>query len=214
MIQLRDEGWIHHLARHSVACFLTRGDLYISWERGAEVFDDYLLDADWSLNVGNWLWLRCVMCDGTHSSASAFFHQYFRVYSPIAFGQKYDKSGDYIRRYIPALKDMPAQYIYTPWKAPLAVQKKAGCVVGKDYPMPIVDHDEARQRCMTGMRLAFEARRADTGAIDGDGTGEDLEEVPKAVKRKPAATAGGAKKKTTAVQEKSIRDIFKPLNKK
>eukprot|EP00111_Clytia_hemisphaerica_P021300 TCONS_00062708-protein len=57
MIQLRQEGWIHHLARHSVACFLTRGDLYISWEEGMKVFEEYLLDADWSLNAANWMWL-------------------------------------------------------------------------------------------------------------------------------------------------------------
>ena len=60
---------MHHLARHSVACFLTRGDLYLSWESGAAVFDKYLLDADWAINSGNWQWL----------SASAFFSQYFRV---------------------------------------------------------------------------------------------------------------------------------------
>lgn len=69
MNQLRREGWMHHLARHSVACFLTRGDLYLSWESGAAVFDKYLLDADWAINSGNWQWL----------SASAFFSQYFRV---------------------------------------------------------------------------------------------------------------------------------------
>lgn len=63
--QLREEGWMHHLARHAVACFLTRGDLWISWERGARVFDRHLLDADWSINNGNWMWL----------SASAFFYQ-------------------------------------------------------------------------------------------------------------------------------------------
>ena len=57
MNQLRTEGWIHHLARHSVACFLTRGDLWVSWERGQEVFEELLLDADWSLNAGNWMWL-------------------------------------------------------------------------------------------------------------------------------------------------------------
>ena len=59
MTQLREEGWIHHLARHSVACFLTRGDLWCSWEEGARVFDLYLLDADWSLNNANWQWLSC-----------------------------------------------------------------------------------------------------------------------------------------------------------
>jgi cryptochrome len=69
MNQLRREGWMHHLARHSVACFLTRGDLYLSWEAGADIFSKYLLDADWAINAGNWQWL----------SASAFFSQYFRV---------------------------------------------------------------------------------------------------------------------------------------
>ncbi|KAJ8299334.1 hypothetical protein KUTeg_023394 [Tegillarca granosa] len=129
---LRQEGWIHHLGRHAVACFLTRGDLWISWEEGQKVFEELLLDADWSLNAGNWMWL----------SASAFFHQYFRVYSPIEFGKKTDKDGSYIRKYIPALKNFPTQYIYEPWKAPLKAQEKAGCVIGKDYPKPIVDHNE------------------------------------------------------------------------
>jgi cryptochrome len=63
-----------------------------------------------------------------------------RVYSPIAFGKKYDPEGRYIRHFLPVLKDMPAKYIYEPWTAPLDVQKKANCVVGKDYPAPIVDH--------------------------------------------------------------------------
>lgn len=64
MNQLRLEGWMHHLARHLVACFLTRGDLYCSWVKGREVFDKYLLDADWALNNANWMWL----------SASAFYN--------------------------------------------------------------------------------------------------------------------------------------------
>ena len=54
MVQLKETGWIHHLARHSVACFLTRGDLWISWEEGAKVFEERLLDADWSINNFNW----------------------------------------------------------------------------------------------------------------------------------------------------------------
>jgi cryptochrome len=102
MIQLKQEGWIHHLARHAVACFLTRGDLYISWERGKEVFEYLLLDADWSLNAANWMWL----------SSSSFFYQYFRVYSPISFGKKTDPNGDYIKKYIPKLSKFPSKYIY------------------------------------------------------------------------------------------------------
>uniref|UniRef100_A0A453NQ68 Cryptochrome/DNA photolyase FAD-binding domain-containing protein n=1 Tax=Aegilops tauschii subsp. strangulata TaxID=200361 RepID=A0A453NQ68_AEGTS len=62
--------------------------------------------------------------------------QYHRIYSPISFGKKYDPNGDYIRHFIPVLKDMPKEYIYEPWTAPLSVQEKARCIVGKDYPKP------------------------------------------------------------------------------
>ncbi|EGZ20898.1 DNA photolyase [Phytophthora sojae] len=145
MIQLKEEGWMHHLARHSVACFLTRGDLYISWVRGLEVFQERLIDHDWSLNAGNWLWL----------SSSYFFTAYFRVYSPIAFGKKWDPEGKFIKKYIPALKKFPAKYIYEPWKAPLTLQHAAGCRIGKDYPSPIVAHKEAMGRCLEGMKRSY-----------------------------------------------------------
>ncbi|KAJ1555482.1 hypothetical protein HK405_001519 [Cladochytrium tenue] len=140
MTQLRVDGWMHHLARHSVACFLTRGDLFISWERGAEVFEELLLDHDWSLNIGNWLWL----------SASAFFHQYFRVYSPVSFGKKYDKQGK-------------------PWKAPVSVLRAAGVVLGENYPRRIVDHDVAMKANMARMKAAFDASRE--GGVGGDTAG-------------------------------------------
>ncbi|XP_072015096.1 cryptochrome-1-like [Amphiura filiformis] len=144
MTQLRQEGWIHHLARHAVACFLTRGDLWISWEEGEKVFEELLLDADYSLNAGNWMWL----------SASAFFHQYFRVYSPIVFGKKTDPTGQYIKKYLPVLKKMPIQYIYEPWNAPRSVQEKAGCIIGQDYPRPIVDHAQVSKRNIGRMKEA------------------------------------------------------------
>ncbi|KAM6107598.1 cryptochrome-2-like [Pterocles gutturalis] len=171
MTQLRSEGWIHHLARHAVACFLTRGDLWVSWEEGLkvrkhppniywhppgswgpphhhsvpQVFEELLLDADWSLNAGNWLWL----------SGSAFFHRYFRIYSPIAFGKKTDQDGAYIRKYLPVLKDFPTEYIYEPWKAPRAVQERAGCLVGTHYPRPIVEHSTASKRNLERMKAAY-----------------------------------------------------------
>lgn len=156
MTQLRQQGWIHHLARHAVACYLTRGDLWISWERGKEVFEELLLDADWSLNAGNWMWL----------SASAFFHQYYRVYSPVAFGKKTDKSGEYIRKWLPQLKKFPDQYIYEPWRAPLAVQKAAGCVIGVDYPKPIVDHDVISKKNIARMKEAYARKNANSGKGD------------------------------------------------
>jgi hypothetical protein len=60
MTQLKETGWIHHLARHAVACFLTRGDLWQSWEAGAAVFDERLIDADWSINNFNWQVSPCI----------------------------------------------------------------------------------------------------------------------------------------------------------
>ncbi|XP_072936024.1 cryptochrome-1-like isoform X2 [Epargyreus clarus] len=135
MIQLRDEGWIHHLARHAVACFLTRGDLWISWEEGMKVFDELMLDADWSVNAGMWMWLSC----------SSFFQQFFHCYCPVRFGRKTDPNGDFIRKYIPALKNMPTRYIHEPWMAPDSVQQSARCIIGHDYPMPMVDHAKASQ---------------------------------------------------------------------
>ena len=163
MTQLRTEGWMHHLARHAVACFLTRGDLYLSWEEGAKVFDVWLLDSDWSLNNCNWMWL----------SASAFFHTFFRVYSPVAFGQKSDKEGDYIRHYLPVLAKMPKTYIYEPWKAPLAVQKAAGCVIGVDYPKPIVDHATVSKANMGRMKAAYDRKQYGAPATAGGGAAGD-----------------------------------------
>jgi cryptochrome len=157
MAQLREEGWLHHLARHAVACFLTRGDLWVSWERGRDVFDRLLVDSDPALNSANWMWLSC----------SAYFYQYFRCYSPVAFPKKYDKRGAYVRRWVPALAEMPDAYIYEPWKAPRAVQERAGCVVGRDYPLPIVDHREASQENMERMKAAYDAHKALKGAAAG-----------------------------------------------
>ena len=156
MRQLRQEGWIHHLARHAVACFLTRGGCYIDWERGAEVFEEWLIDHESACNIGNWQWLSC----------SAFYAQYYRCYSPIAFPQKTDKDGDFVRRYVPELKDFAPKYIYEPWKAPIQDQKRAGCIIKGDgtesrtddmltYPKPMFDFSERRTICIDGMKNAY-----------------------------------------------------------
>ncbi|XP_054273675.1 cryptochrome-1-like isoform X2 [Macrosteles quadrilineatus] len=130
MIQLREEGWIHHLSRHAVACFLTRGDLWLSWEEGMKVFEELLLDADWSVNAGSWMW---------HSNSS-FFQQFFSCYCPVRFGRKADPNGDFIRKYLPVLRYYPRAHIHEPWTAPENVQKACKCVIGKDYPLPMVHH--------------------------------------------------------------------------
>lgn len=146
MTQLRQEGWIHHLARHAVACFLTRGDLWISWEEGMKVFDEMLLDADWSTNAGSWMWLSC----------SSFFQQFFHTYCPVNFGKRTDPNGDYIRKYLPVLKGFPARYIFEPWSAPESVQRAAHCIIGKDYPLPMVNHQEASRINMERMMQVYQ----------------------------------------------------------
>ncbi|KAK1265502.1 (6-4)DNA photolyase [Acorus gramineus] len=150
MIQLKKWGWMHHLARHSVACFLTRGDLFIHWEKGRDVFERLLIDHDWAINNGNWLWLSC----------SSFFYQYNRIYSPISFGKKYDPNGNYIRHFLPVLKDMPKEYIYEPWTAPMSIQVKANCIIGKDYPKPVINHDFEMKECRRRMGEAYALNRS------------------------------------------------------
>ncbi|XP_046598257.1 cryptochrome-1 isoform X2 [Neodiprion lecontei] len=146
MTQLREEGWIHHLTRHAVACFLTRGDLWLSWEEGMKVFDELLLDADWSVNAGMWMWLSC----------SSFFQQFFHCYCPVRFGRKADPNGDYIRRYVPALKTFPAKYIHEPWNAPQSIQQTAKCIIGKDYPLPMVDHGKSSRINIERMKQVYQ----------------------------------------------------------
>merc|ERR1711913_34877 len=85
-------------------------------------------------------------------------HQYYRVYSPVAFGKKTDKNGDYIRKYLPILKKYPTNFIYEPWRAPLSVQKAAGCIIGTDYPKPIVHHEIIHKENMAKMKAAYAAK--------------------------------------------------------
>lgn len=183
MRQLRQEGWIHHLARHAVACFLTRGDLWCHWEEGQKVFEELLLDADWALNAGNWMWL----------SASAFFHQYFRVYSPVAFGKKTDPNGLFIKKYVPELANYPSNIIYEPWKASMENQKKYRCIIGKDYPNRIVDHDVVMKENLAKMKAAYAAKNSGVKSEK-----RVADESPK---------AGPSKKQST--QNNQIRKYFK-----
>ncbi|KAI4168313.1 MAG: hypothetical protein LQ343_006480 [Gyalolechia ehrenbergii] len=163
MRQLRQEGWIHHLGRHAVACFLTRGGCYIDWERGAEVFEEWLIDHETSCNSGNWQWLSC----------TAFFAQFYRCYSPVAFPKKWDEEGAFVKRYVPELGRYPKKYVYEPWKAPIKDQKEWGCMVKGDggdgndeddgkgggkvklYPKPMFDFNERRGICIAGVKNAY-----------------------------------------------------------
>ncbi|ORY31961.1 FAD binding domain of DNA photolyase-domain-containing protein [Naematelia encephala] len=160
MRQLKYEGWIHHLARHSVACYLTRGQCYISWERGMEVFDEWLIDWDPASNPGNWMWLSC----------SAFFSQYYRVYGLVSWPQKTDKTGQLVRKYCPELKGFPDKYIYAPHLAPESVQRQANCIIGIDYPSPSLDERTEKDRCIARLKNAFALNLHGDAAEVLDGT--------------------------------------------
>ncbi|KAF9823277.1 hypothetical protein SFRURICE_019086 [Spodoptera frugiperda] len=144
MRQLRTEGWLHHAARNTVASFLTRGTLWLSWEHGLNHFLKYLLDADWSVCAGNWMWVS--------SSAFEALLDSGECACPVRLGQRLDPSGEYVRRYVPELARMPVEYIYEPWKAPIDVQERASCIIGKDYPDPVVNHLVAAQRNRNAMK--------------------------------------------------------------
>lgn len=134
MRQLWKTGWMHNRVRMVVASFLIK-DLLIDWRKGAQWFMDTLLDADLASNSMNWQWVA-----GCGPDAAP----YFRIFNPLLQSEKFDAEGNYIKEWVPELRSLPASYIHAPWKAPEAILKKAGIILGKTYPHPMVDHDIAR----------------------------------------------------------------------
>lgn len=140
MRELWATGYMHNRVRMIVASFLVK-HLRIHWHHGEEWFRDTLVDADLANNSASWQWV-------TGSGADAA--PYFRIFNPITQGQKFDPDGVYVRRWVPELSKVPDQYLNAPFDAPESVLKKAGVVLGKDYPKPIVDHATARQKALDG----------------------------------------------------------------
>jgi deoxyribodipyrimidine photo-lyase len=125
------------------ASFLTK-DLLIDWRVGEHYFMQHLLDGDIASNNGGWQWTA-----GTGTDAAP----YFRIFNPILQGKKFDPQGDYVRRWIPELKAAPDEFIHSPWEMTPGEQKRAGCLIGKDYPAPIIDHRFARERTLSAYLL-------------------------------------------------------------
>jgi len=140
MRQLWRTGWMHNRVRMIVASFLIK-DLLVPWQKGEAWFWDTLVDADLANNAASWQWVA-----GCGADASPWF----RVFNPITQGEKFDPEGDYVRKFVPELKDLPAKYIHSPWQAPEEELQKAGVNLGKTYPFPILDHAEARRRALEG----------------------------------------------------------------
>ena len=113
---------MHHSVRNAVAMFLTRGDLWLNWDIGAEYMANQLVDSDWSVNSGNWMWVS--------SSAFERLLDCSVCINSVLYGKRLEPSGDYIRRYVPELANFEFEYIHEPWKAPINVQRTANCIIG------------------------------------------------------------------------------------
>jgi deoxyribodipyrimidine photo-lyase len=144
MRQLWATGWMHNRVRMVVASFLIK-HLMIDWRDGEDWFWDCLLEADLASNAASWQWVA-----GTGADAAP----YFRVFNPFGQGEKFDPNGDYVRQWVPELKDLPNKYIQQPWTAPDKVLNAAGIELGRDYPKPIVDHKQARERVLEAYKTA------------------------------------------------------------
>lgn len=133
-------------------------------------------------------------CSQMWLSASAFFAQYFRVYSPVTFAQKYDKEGEYVKHFLPQLRGFPKKYIFEPWKAPKSVQQQAGCIIGQDYPEPIVDHNEVVKRNKEWMAAAYQANKE----------GRGIEHVEQKLQAEKKYANGNRKRKAEAEAEEDV----------
>jgi deoxyribodipyrimidine photo-lyase len=138
MRQLNQTGYMHNRLRMITASFLTK-DLGIDWRRGERYFAQRLNDYDLAANNGGWQWAASTGCDA---------QPYFRIFNPVTQSRKFDADGKFIRRYLPELSGFDSAAIHAPWLAPADRQQAAGCVIGRDYPAPLVDHAEARLRTL------------------------------------------------------------------
>jgi deoxyribodipyrimidine photo-lyase len=144
MRQLRREGWMHNRARLLVGSFLTK-DLGIDWRWGERWFMRLLLDGDEASNNGNWQWIASVGVD-----PQPVFR---RIFNPTRQQERFDPGGEYVRRYVRELADVPDAYLAEPWNMPREVQERAHCRIGRDYPAPMVDHAKARRDALDRYRV-------------------------------------------------------------
>lgn len=138
MRQLWQTGWMHNRVRMIVASFLIK-NLRIHWHEGEDWFWDTLVDADLANNSASWQWVAGCGADAA---------PYFRIFNPVTQGQKFDPCGDYVRQFVPELKNMPDKYLHNPWEASEAILQKAGVTLGNTYPKPIADLKESRKTAL------------------------------------------------------------------
>ncbi|MEY4713121.1 MAG: hypothetical protein RIS88_2571 [Pseudomonadota bacterium] len=134
MLQINQSGYMHNRLRMVTASFLTK-DLGIDWRWGEKYFALHLNDFDLAANNGGWQWASSSGCDA---------QPYFRIFNPVSQSRKFDPEGKFILRYLPQLAGLPPAAVHEPWTASPLELASAGLALGKDYPLPVVRHDEAR----------------------------------------------------------------------
>jgi deoxyribodipyrimidine photo-lyase len=138
MQQINQTGYMHNRLRMVVASFLTK-DLGLDWRRGEAYFALHLNDFDLAANNGGWQWAASTGCDA---------QPYFRIFNPVSQSERFDADGRFIRRYLPALAQLPDKLVHAPWLARPLELAAAGVELGVSYPKPVVAHDEARAKTL------------------------------------------------------------------
>jgi deoxyribodipyrimidine photo-lyase len=136
MRQLNQTGYMHNRLRMVTASFLVK-DLLVDWRWGERYFAEKLIDFDFAANNGGWQWAASTGCDA---------QPYFRIFNPVSQSEKFDPQGKFIRKYVPELAKCSDKEIHAPWTISSLKQQLIGLQLGKDYPLPIVEH--ALQRAL------------------------------------------------------------------
>ena len=143
MRQLNATGWMHNRLRMVAAMFLTK-DLLIDWRWGERYFMRHLIDGDLASNNGGWQW---------SASTGADAAPYFRIYNPTSQAERFDPDGDFIQRWVPELAGVAAKGLFEPERLPVQPRSQL------NYPAPMVDHKEARERAVKVFKAAGQSRR-------------------------------------------------------
>ena len=138
MRELRSTGWMHNRVRMIVGSFLVK-HLLINWKEGEKHFKNCLLDYNEANNVSGWQWVAGCGADAA---------PYFRIFNPILQGEKFDKEGEYVKKWVPELKDIPKKYLHKPWE----LKNDSILKLDVKYPDPIVIHDEARRKALDAFK--------------------------------------------------------------
>ena len=148
MAQINQTGYMHNRLRMVVASFLVK-DLGIDWRWGERYFAEKLNDFDLSANNGGWQWASSSGCDA---------QPYFRIFNPTSQSEKFDADGKFIRRYLPQLSKLPNSALHEPWNAKPIDLQASGVTLGQNYPYPIVNHAEAREKTLLRYSVVKKAK--------------------------------------------------------